>query len=159
MLRRGAAGYEFPSNDSKINHLLFMDNLKLYAMDDLKLYAKNEQSLESLVQTIQTYSNDIGMEFGICKCVVLTLKKGEIFESSVIVLPNGDMMKSLKEGESLEILEGDQFKYKEMKRTVKNEYLRRVRKVLESQLNGGNLITAINTWAVSLLRYGAGFID
>ena len=46
-----------------------------------------------------------------------------------------------------------------MKRTVKKEYLRRVRKVLESQLNGGNLIAAINTWAVSLLRYAAGFID
>ena len=46
-----------------------------------------------------------------------------------------------------------------MKRTVKKEYLRRVRKVLESRLNGGNLIAAINTWAVSLLRYAAGFID
>ena len=72
------------------------------------------------------------------------------------------MMKSLKEGESykyLGILEADQFKYKEMKRTVKKEYLRRVKKVLESRLNGGNLITAMNTWAVSLLRYAAGFID
>ena len=131
-------------------------------MDDLKLYAKNEQSLESLVQTVRTYSNDIGMEFGICKCAVLTLKKGKIVESNGIVLPNGDVMKSLKEGESykyLGILEADQFKYKEMKRTVKKEYLRRVRKVLESRLNGGNLIAAINTWAVSLLRYAAGFID
>ena len=37
VLRRCAAGYEFSSNGSKINHLLFID--------DLKLYAKNEQSL------------------------------------------------------------------------------------------------------------------
>ena len=87
-----AQGYEFSSNGSKINHLLFMD--------DLKLYAKNEQSLESLVQTVRTYSNDIGMEFGICKCAVLTLKKGKRVESNGIVLPNGDVMKSLKEGES-----------------------------------------------------------
>ena len=44
VLRRCAwIGYEFSSNGSKINHLLFMD--------DLKLYAKNEQSLESLVQS------------------------------------------------------------------------------------------------------------
>ena len=35
---------------------------------------------------------------------------------------------------------------------VKKEYLLKVRKVLESQLNGGNLITAINMWAVSLQR-------
>ena len=70
------------------------------------------------------------MEFGICKCAVLTLKKGKIVESNGI---DGDvMMKSLKEEESykyLRILEADQFKYKEMKRTVKKEYLRRVRKV------------------------------
>ena len=46
-----------------------------------------------------------------------------------------------------------------MKRTVKKEYLQRLRNFLESQLNGGNLITAINTWAVSLLKCAAGFID
>ena len=72
-------------------------------------------------------------------------------------------MKSLKEGESfkyLGILEEDQFKYKEIKRTVKKEYLRREsERFIENRLNGGNLITVINTWAVSLLRYAAGFID
>ena len=33
-------------------------------MDDLKLYAKNEKGLESLVQTVQIFSDNIGMEFG-----------------------------------------------------------------------------------------------
>ena len=102
------------------------------------------------------------MEFGICQCAVLTLKKGKIVEPNGIVLPNGDVLKILKEEEGykyLGILEADQFKYKEMKRTAKKEYLRRVRKVLESRLSGGNLITSINTWAVSLLRYAAGFIN
>ena len=37
VLRRYAAGYDFSSNGSKINHLLFTD--------DLKLYAKNKQML------------------------------------------------------------------------------------------------------------------
>ena len=46
-----------------------------------------------------------------------------------------------------------------MKEKVKNEYLRRVRKVLENKLNGGNIIKEINTWAVCLLRYSAAFID
>ena len=37
----------------------------------------------------------------------------------------------------------------------------KVKKVLESWLNGGNLVTTItiNTWAVSLLKYAAGVID
>ena len=39
------------------------------------------------------------------------------------------------------------------------KYLRRVRKVAQSKLNGGNLVRAINTWAVSLVRYSGGIVD
>ena len=46
-----------------------------------------------------------------------------------------------------------------MKKKVKAEYLRRVCKVLETKLNGDNIIKGINTWALSLLRYSAAFID
>ena len=35
-LRRCAAGYEFSSNGSKINHLLFMDDLKLYEKSTMR---------------------------------------------------------------------------------------------------------------------------
>ena len=41
----------------KINHLLFMD--------DLKLYSCNEEGSDTLVQTIRVFSEVIGMEFGI----------------------------------------------------------------------------------------------
>ena len=47
-------------------------------MDDLKLYAKNEKGLESLVQTVGIFNDDIGMKFGISKCATLALKKGKI---------------------------------------------------------------------------------
>ena len=33
-----------------------------------------------------------------------------------------------------------------------------VRKLLESKLNGGNIIKAINTWAISMLRYSTSFL-
>ena len=46
-----------------------------------------------------------------------------------------------------------------MKGTVKAEYLRIVHQVLETKLNGGNIIKGIDTWAVYLLRYSAAFID
>ena len=46
-----------------------------------------------------------------------------------------------------------------MKEKIKREYLWRVRKVAQSKLNGGNLILAINTWAVSLIRYAGGIIE
>ena len=34
-------------------------------MDDTKLLAKNEKELETLIQTMRIYSQDIGIEFGI----------------------------------------------------------------------------------------------
>jgi hypothetical protein len=34
-----------------------------------------------------------------------------------------------------------------------------VRKVLKSKLNGGNIIKAINSWAVPVIRYTAGVVD
>ena len=45
------------ANKEKINHLLYMD--------DLKLYAKTEEELDSLVQTVRVFSEDIGMKFSI----------------------------------------------------------------------------------------------
>ena len=46
-----------------------------------------------------------------------------------------------------------------LKDKVMKEYKRRVRKILETKLNAGNLIKGINTRAISLLRYSAAFID
>ena len=44
-----------------------------------------------------------------------------------------------------------------MKLNVSKEYIRKLRKVLRSKLNGGNLVRGINTQAVSLLRYLTAF--
>ena len=42
---------------------------------------------------------------------------------------------------------------------VSKEYIRRIRKVLKSKLNSGNLVRGVYTWAVSLLRYSAAFVS
>ena len=47
-------------------------------MDDLKLYSKSEKALDSLIQTVRIFSEDIGMQFGIDKCAMLVMKKGEM---------------------------------------------------------------------------------
>ena len=46
--------------------------------------------------------------------------------------------------------------HRQIKEKIKKEYSRRVRKVAQSKLYGGNLIQAINAWAVSLIRYAGG---
>ena len=153
ILRKAKAAYGFSGSKKKINHLLFMD--------DFKLYSGNEKELDSLVQTIPIFSKDVGMEFGIEKCALLMKEKGKIVKSLDIELPDGKIIKSLQKGESykyLGILESDRFSGEEMKLEVSKEYFRRLKKVLKSKLNGGNLVQAVNTWAVSLLRYSAAFI-
>ena len=46
-----------------------------------------------------------------------------------------------------------------MKGQIKKEYIRRVSKILKSKLNGGNIISAINSRVVSIVRYGAGIVS
>ena len=54
MLRKVKSGYTL-KNTEKLNHLLFMV--------DLKIFAKSERGVNGLVSTIQILSNDIGMGF------------------------------------------------------------------------------------------------
>ena len=118
--------------------------------------------MDSLVQTIPVFSEDIGMEFGIEKGAVVVMEKGKIVNSVGVDFPDGKFIKSLQEGESYKyigILEADKFLEEKMKLNVSKEYIGRLRKVLKSKLNGGNLVCGINTWAVSLLRYSATFVS
>ena len=46
-----------------------------------------------------------------------------------------------------------------MKLNVSKEDIRKLRKVLRSKLNGGNLVRGIDTQAVSLLRYLTAFVS
>ena len=55
-------------------------------------------------------------------------------------------------------MEYDRVKEQEMKDKSRNEYFRRAKLILKSKLNGRNKIMALNTWAVSILRYGAGIL-
>ena len=53
-------------------------------MNDLKLYSKSEEALDSLIQTIRIFSEDIGMQFGIDKCAMLVVKRGKTVKSDGI---------------------------------------------------------------------------
>ena len=59
----------------------------------------------------------------------------------------------------LGIIESDKIKETEMKQKITKEYKRRQRLILKSKFNGRNKVTAINTWAVAIFRYGAGIIQ
>ena len=56
-------------SQEKTNHLMYMD--------DIKLFRKNEKELETLIHAMRIYSQDIGMESGIEKCAMLEMKSGK----------------------------------------------------------------------------------
>ena len=68
VLRRAKVGSERGNKAFKLNHLLFMD--------DLKLFAKEKKKKGSMVQTVHIFSEDIGMQFGIKKCGVVIMMAG-----------------------------------------------------------------------------------
>ena len=146
-------GYRFGSEGKRINHLLFMD--------DLKIYSNSREGLESLVEVVRKFSEDIGMEFGIKKCAVLTIEAGKRVECEGIELPDGSKIQDVDEEgyKYLGVLEGAEIMVREMKEKVRKEYLRRVTLVAKSRLSAGNLMKAVNVWAVSVVRYTAGILD
>ena len=52
----------------------------------------------------------------------------------------------------------DDFKDESVKDRLSKEYVGRVKKVIRSKLNGGNMVRVINSWTVSLLRYSGGVV-
>ena len=104
--------------------------------------------MDSLVQTVHVFSKDIEIVLAIEKHAMLVMKKRKIVKSVGIELPDGKVIKSLQEGERykyLGILEGDKFLEEMMKLNASKEYVRRLRKVLKSKLNGWNIVRGVNT--------------
>ena len=151
ILRKSTAGYDI-AKEYKVNVLLFMD--------DLKLFGKSEDQIDLLAQTVQLFSEDIGMEFGLNKCGVLLMKRGKKVRFDGITLLDEQIIREIEEEgyKFLGILGVDMMREKEMKKRFMREYKRRLKLVLKSKLNGNNKINATKTWAVSVLRYGAGII-
>ena len=89
VLRKVKAGYEWGKREFSLNHLVFMDDLKLYRM--------REKQIDSLVRTVHILSTDMGMEFGIRKCRLVILKRGKIVRRRGIELPNGETMKGVEQ--------------------------------------------------------------
>ena len=64
----------------------------------MKSWRVELKSLKSLIQTVREFSNDIGTEFGVEKCAVLTMKKRKMAKINETALPNKTTVKGLKEG-------------------------------------------------------------
>lgn len=152
LLKRSNLGFRITRTDI-ISHLLFMD--------DLKLYASNDKQLENLINIVETFSNDIQMSFGIEKCNKLTVIRGKIRKSNNITLNNGDEIKSLNITgyyKYLGIREA-QTTDKDAKLKIKKEYFTRLKMIMKSELTSKHTIDAINSYAVPVISYGFQILD
>ena len=59
ILHRCSSGYRLGSK-----------NVIVLYLDDLKLYGRNRQEIESLLNSVRIFSDDVCMEFGFDKCVI-----------------------------------------------------------------------------------------
>lgn len=94
-------------NQCRINHLFYMD--------DLKLYAANRKQLDSILELTNNMTQDIGMSFGLDKCKIVTVEKGQLMDRLDFELEGGDFIERIGIGH---------YKYLEIIQTHKNEQLK-----------------------------------
>ena len=142
------AGYGY-----KISHTsLPVSNL--FYMDDLKLYSKNDQEQVGELKIVKQFSDNIGMEFGLEKCAKASFKKGKLASTGNIITDEYTDTEELnQEGiyKYLGVDESDGIQHSKMKEKIRKEYLRRVRLILRTELNGKNKIEAVNSLAVPVV--------
>lgn len=146
-------GYKLKSTNTekRINHLLYVD--------DAKLYADSEEDLGKLISITQTFSEDIRMNFGYNKCAKIIYKKGKpkITENTEHIL-----IKQLSDTEKYKYLGLDQHltrNTKDLKEHTEKKLLSRINKVLKTHLHSRHKIKAINTWAIPIITYTFGVIE
>ena len=82
---------------------------------------EREYEIKGLVSTVEVFSHEIGMEFGIKKCGMINMNREE------------------EDGHKyLAILEYDRIKEQELKDKFRNEYFRRSKLILKNKLNERN---------------------
>lgn len=153
MLNRSAYAYSL-EGDTKLSHLFYMD--------DIKLYAKGSQQLQGELELVKSFSDTIQMKFGLDKCAVLHTAKGKIISTGNVTLTEGGRIEELGPDDAykyLGIQQTFEIRQKENKEQAERELMRRTFKILKTYLNAKNKITAINTWAIPSIAYTFGIIS
>ena len=147
-------GYGYKIREGRINHLFFMDALKLYG--------KNNKELHGLLCTVKKFSDDIGMKFGLDKCTKPTFIRGRLTSTSGIKLNEDTTIRQLDQEETYKYLgidKGDGIQHAKMNEKIRKECYRRVRAVLHTELNEKNKLEVINTIAIPVVTYSFNVIN
>ncbi|XP_045477913.1 uncharacterized protein LOC123683060 [Harmonia axyridis] len=142
-------------NGIKINHQLYID--------DLKLYAANEEQLLRELKIVASFTETIKMEMGLDKCAVLHIKRGKITSGEAMLVQDNLKIQNLGPEETykyLGIQQGLEIKTAETKAKFEDKFMGRLKKILQSKLNARSIFTSINLKAIDtqmrvlLTKYG-----
>ncbi|XP_044755006.1 uncharacterized protein LOC123313959 [Coccinella septempunctata] len=152
ILNRSNYGYRI-DDYAKLTHLFYVD--------DLKLYARGTAQLQGELELVRNFSADIKMKFGLEKCSVVHVKRGKMAEEGDMELINGTSIRSLgleNTYKYLGIQQSFEIRQKRSMEVAEEEFKKRINKVLKTELNAKNKITAINMWAIPVLTYTSGIL-
>ena len=150
-------GYKMGPNGNRTQNIT-----NLFFVDDLKLFATNLTQMKSLLNVVTKFSNDIDMKFGLTKCAYLRIDKGKIVTSKEPIVMNNVAIDPVKEGDSYKYLGQDEnlgYVGPLNKERVVKEYMKRVRKIWESELSGFHKHIAHNAYAVPVIIPTFGLLD
>jgi hypothetical protein len=130
-------------------------------MDDLKVYAETKAHLKALLRIVEAFSKDICMSFGLDKCKILSIIKGNLQNEEHVTEEGSQIIAAMKEDEVYKYLGMKQqrtVEHGEIKRDLLDQCFSRTKNVLKTGLNSRNLCKAINTHALTVLSYSFGII-
>ena len=126
------------------------------------MIAKSEEEIRKQIQIFKSFSHDIHMDSGLEKCVNITFKKRKLIHWKNLVSDVNREMQELEQGKKYKYLgieENDDIQHHQMKGRLKQEYRRRLRMILKSELKARNKITAIEALSVPVLKCSFGVIN
>ena len=144
-------GFTIKPTKEKLTHLIYMD--------DIKLYAGKKEHLNESLNIVCKFTNDIRMKLGIEKCKINTMKGGKWTNEEHYDTTDNKRITHMTEEEVykyLGILQTNTMKEEAVKTQVKQSMLKRIRQILKSKLSGLNTTKAVNTYAIPVTTYTYG---
>ena len=143
-------GYRlFKPLESKVTHLLYVD--------DLKVFAASESKLNTVLRATSDAILDIGRHWNPKKCSVIHIRKGKQIENSAdLKLDESTLVQSLKTGSSYKFLGVSESTLQDEKLALAvaaKVYLQRLSVIWTSPLSDANHVKATNQFALPVLTY------
>jgi hypothetical protein len=136
----------------------------LLFVDDWKLFGKKKEEVESLGSEVERLSRRIGLQLNEAKCTVAIKVDGRVVRHPIQRNESDLPSKFATLGDSSEltkysgILQSGSHNESSNREAVRETVLKRVDEVLKLEASAGQLIAAINTWALGTFKYLVGIV-